>query len=205
MTSNIRRVPRQARSRARVESILSCAVEMIESQGSGLLKMNDLAAQAAIPIGSLYQYFPDRAAIVHTLAERLMLRVHEEVKKEFDDILTVADFEIALKCSINNYYSLFLKEPVSRDVWSAFQANQDSHLIDIADSRKNAKVLFSAIRHLCVPGARTALKTSLFLSMQLCGAAVRMAISVKPTEGDRIIATCTGMIRREVLLHLRQD
>src|SRR4051794_33159501 len=65
-----RRAPSQQRSRDRVERILAVAAELIAKGGSDAMKMSELAEQADISIGSLYQYFPDKSAIILTLAAR---------------------------------------------------------------------------------------------------------------------------------------
>src|SRR5262245_22489655 len=60
----------QDRSRARQERILEVATRLLVDGGSEHLRMSEIAKQAGISIGSLYQYFPDKAALMHTLARR---------------------------------------------------------------------------------------------------------------------------------------
>ena len=64
----MRRQPRQARSRKRVKQILETAEQMFISEGYSAVTTNAIAAQAEVPIGSLYQFFPDKEAIVQALA-----------------------------------------------------------------------------------------------------------------------------------------
>ena len=66
----LRRQPNQRRSRERVERILDCATKLIGEVGSDAMRMSELARRAGMSIGALYQYFPDKAAILRTLAER---------------------------------------------------------------------------------------------------------------------------------------
>src|SRR5688572_25835761 len=68
--STIRRQPAQQRSQERRERILAVASDLIADKGSEPLKMSEIAQLAGISIGSLYQYFPDKRAVVRTLAER---------------------------------------------------------------------------------------------------------------------------------------
>ncbi|MFX6225919.1 helix-turn-helix domain-containing protein, partial [Acinetobacter baumannii] len=66
----LRRQPSQNRSRERVERRLAVATELLAAHGSDAMRMGESAERAGVSIGSLYQYFPDKAAIIRTLAER---------------------------------------------------------------------------------------------------------------------------------------
>ena len=39
-------------------------------KGSEAFRMSDIVERSGVPFGSLYQYFPDKTAIIGTLAER---------------------------------------------------------------------------------------------------------------------------------------
>src|SRR5690606_24725681 len=82
----LRRQPTQARARERVERLLSVATEMIAETGSDAMRMTELAERAGVPIGSLYQYFPDKAAILRLLAIRVMERVREMLRRTIEGI-----------------------------------------------------------------------------------------------------------------------
>ena len=67
-----RRRPRQARARATVDSILEAAVQVLERSGVDALNTNSVAERAGVSIGTLYQYFPDKDAILVAVARREM-------------------------------------------------------------------------------------------------------------------------------------
>lgn len=75
--SGMRRQPRQARSQERVNQILDVAEQMFISEGYDATTTNAIAARAKVPIGSLYQFFPDKAAIVQALTTRYMELLHQ--------------------------------------------------------------------------------------------------------------------------------
>ena len=68
-TTRTRRKPTQARSLERVNRILDVAEKMFVEKGYAATTTKAIAAQAKVPIGSLYQFFPDKEAILQTLAE----------------------------------------------------------------------------------------------------------------------------------------
>ena len=62
-----RRLPRQARSRRTVEAILKAANEEIERGGLDSLTTNRIAAAAGVSIGGLYEFFPNKEAILYAM------------------------------------------------------------------------------------------------------------------------------------------
>lgn len=65
-----RRKPKQARSRATWEAIVEAASQILERQGPAALNTNSVAERAGVSIGTLYQYFPDKHAILIAAARR---------------------------------------------------------------------------------------------------------------------------------------
>jgi AcrR family transcriptional regulator len=65
-----RKVPRQERSRLTVERILVAAAQVFHEAGYSSATTNDIALEAGISVGSLYQYFPNKDAILVALTRR---------------------------------------------------------------------------------------------------------------------------------------
>jgi AcrR family transcriptional regulator len=65
-----RRRPRQARARASFDAIVEAAAQILERDGVEALNTNDIAERAGVSIGTLYQYFPDKQAILSAVARR---------------------------------------------------------------------------------------------------------------------------------------
>ncbi len=78
-TPGLRREPVQRRSRARVAAIVAAAERIVVSEGVPALTMRRLAQEAGVPIGSVYQFFEDREAVLavivaqHGIGQRRML------------------------------------------------------------------------------------------------------------------------------------
>ncbi|MGR1579902.1 TetR/AcrR family transcriptional regulator [Thalassobius sp. S69A] len=64
---NPRKKPRQARARATVSAILQAGAHILEEQGLQGFTTNAVAQRAGVSIGSLYQYFPAREALLAAL------------------------------------------------------------------------------------------------------------------------------------------
>jgi AcrR family transcriptional regulator len=65
-----RKQPRQARSRATVNAILESAARILTATDSPSFSTNTVAELAGVSIGTLYQYFPSKEAIVAELGRR---------------------------------------------------------------------------------------------------------------------------------------
>jgi AcrR family transcriptional regulator len=64
-----RKLPKQRRSQQTFDRILDAAARIFDADGYAATT-NDIAAEAGVSVGSLYQYFPNKDAILVALAER---------------------------------------------------------------------------------------------------------------------------------------
>jgi len=67
---NPRKSPRQSRARATVETIIEAAARILETVGPEGFNTNAVAASAGVSVGSLYQYFPSKQALIAELSRR---------------------------------------------------------------------------------------------------------------------------------------
>ncbi|PWR20352.1 TetR/AcrR family transcriptional regulator [Zavarzinia aquatilis] len=72
----MKKQPAQGRSQATVEAVLTATAQLLAESGYAALTTNHIAERAGVSIGSIYQYFPGKEAIValvveHTVAEIL--------------------------------------------------------------------------------------------------------------------------------------
>jgi AcrR family transcriptional regulator len=81
----LRREPRQERGRRRIEGILEAAARVFAEVGYEAATTNAIAREARTSIGSLYQFFPNKGAVLEALAaryERELRAVHDAVLNE---------------------------------------------------------------------------------------------------------------------------
>jgi AcrR family transcriptional regulator len=76
-----RKRPSQARSRETVAAIVEAAARVFEAHGYAAGTTNRIAERAGVSIGSLYEYFPNKDAIVVALAERELERERAEITR----------------------------------------------------------------------------------------------------------------------------
>lgn len=74
-----RRIPRQARSGETVATILEASAQILEAGGLAAFTTNAVAERAGVSIGTLYQYFGDKTAILLRLAQQELDRALADV------------------------------------------------------------------------------------------------------------------------------
>jgi len=107
----MRKTPRQSRSCETVEAIVEAATRILGRRGWARFTTNEVAKVAGVSIGSLYQYFPNKAALVAAIKRR-----------------HVADLLRACEAAFETNRPLTLEERVERLVRGVI----DAHAIDPA-------------------------------------------------------------------------
>jgi len=186
-TSSLRRMPNQRRSRERVEKILDCATTLIAECGSDAMRMNEVARLSGISIGSLYQYFPDKGAIIQTLAERYNAHGRDCIETALVSVSTADELLNAFSALIDEYYEIFLDEPVMREIWCGTQADKALNDSELANSRVNGGVLADALHRLNSSAEHEELAAAAFLIIHLGEATMRLAVSVDRAEGGKLV------------------
>ena len=85
----MRKLPRQARSRETVERILAAGRAVLAQDGYDAFSTNRVADAADVSPGSLYQYFPDKTAILDVIVDRYWEDVAERVVASLSDRIGV--------------------------------------------------------------------------------------------------------------------
>ena len=99
-----RKEPRQARSKTMVDTILDAMARVLVERGYAKTNTNAVAEAAGISVGSLYQYFPNKDALIFALRERHvahMLALFEGVVARMDEQGTLTgDFEALIEALV---------------------------------------------------------------------------------------------------------
>jgi AcrR family transcriptional regulator len=115
----LRRQPKQQRGKERVEKILDAAAAVFDEVGYEAATTHLIAAKAGTAIGSIYQFFPDKAAIFNAME----LRHVERVKVMWAQVNTPEIVQLPLRQmihAISTAVAELFEQPVSRVVFVQF-------------------------------------------------------------------------------------
>ncbi|MGD1941263.1 MAG: TetR/AcrR family transcriptional regulator [Leptolyngbyaceae cyanobacterium] len=101
--NKMRRQPQQARSQERVKQILDVAERLFVEIGYESTTTRAIASQAGVSVGSLYQFFPDKEAILKALAIRYLQKQYQR----FLDLHTPAAIALPLHQYVDQMIDVF--------------------------------------------------------------------------------------------------
>jgi AcrR family transcriptional regulator len=107
----LRREPTQGRAQQTINTIFEATAHIVERDGVSALSTNKIAQKAGFSIGTLYQYFPTKEAIMHAMTDRArrahMDRLHELLSEAEQQ--TDVDYEGVLRQFIHMNLATFAK------------------------------------------------------------------------------------------------
>ena len=203
--AQIRRQPQQERSKAKVETILDAALDLIVESGAENLAIREVARRAGVPIGSLYQYFPSKTAIIRELAKRNLDRVSLMLQNELDRLLVeYAGRPTPLQAVnriIDAYYHYYRDHPAATAVWAGAQADPVLRQLDASDTRHTAEFLTPPIMVVLSLADRESAFALAMLLAEVTGSAARLSLAVASPLRERIIEKLKIMLTATLEAH----
>lgn len=115
-----------------MQRLLEAADHVLATEGYAALTVRRLAEEAEVPIGTLYQFFADKAAVVDALARRYIaefdamieLLVADAESRQWDDVVeTVLGAAIEMYRSRPGYLALWIGRHLSPELQQADEVN----------------------------------------------------------------------------------
>lgn len=80
-----RKLPTQARAKAKIQRVLDATQAILNRDGPAALTTPAIAVESGVSVGSIYQYFPNKEAIVLALYEARLAEIRGEAGEAQDD------------------------------------------------------------------------------------------------------------------------
>lgn len=129
--------PRQQRSRKRVDLILKTAKDLLVERGFDAVNTNLIAERAGIPVGSIYQFFPNKFAIFYKLAAQYMDGIGEIHKRyaRLDD--EAGSWAEAIDHTIDDVAEFWATEKAMPILWRGMYNSPDLLLVQGEAEKKS--------------------------------------------------------------------
>jgi AcrR family transcriptional regulator len=193
-TGPLRRVPVQGRSLARVHRMLDACAELVDEVGYAGLTTTLLAERAGVAIGSVYQFFPDKRAIVQALTIRNLDAYVERLSTRIADG-TLTNWWDAVDAAIDEYIEMHRTTPGFRTLH--FGDVVDRNLLD--DEHDNNVVIVDQLRGLLVKGFGLPdgprLRFALTIAVEIADALIKLAFRKHPDGEETVLNEAKDVIR----------
>ena len=190
----LRRVPVQGRSVARVQRMLDACAELVDQVGYEALTTTMLAERAGVAIGSVYQFFPDKRAIVQALTQRNLEAYLERITARFANDRFGHWWDV-VDAGIDEYIDMHRNVPGFRTLH--FGDVVDVHLLD--EDRDNNSVIASALTALLASTFSIEnterVDFSLMIAVETADALIKLAFRRDPSGDARVLAEVKSVIR----------
>lgn len=203
-----RKTPRQARARATFAAIVDACAQLLASGGYDALTTNAISERAGVSVGTLYEYFPNREAILVALAADACRRLVERMTRavgETDGMTRFQGAEHLIRAGVEtlgapeNGFKPLLREapfvqrlPVFQEARSALdllsqdirmKAGEQIHLpAPQADAWLISQMLFTAMQEIAF--LETTETNRAFLVRQLAQLTFRMAVGSDASDAE---------------------
>jgi AcrR family transcriptional regulator len=181
--------------------MLDACAELVDEVGYEGLTTTLLAERAEVAIGSVYQFFPDKRAIVQALAMRNMDAYLQGLSARFesetfthwwDGVDAAIDVYIHMHRAVAGFRTLHFGDVV------------DVHLLDI--ERDNNTVIADRLAELLVEQFqlidRVRLRFALEISVEAADALIKLAFRRDTTGDEQTIAEAKALIREYLHRHV---
>jgi AcrR family transcriptional regulator len=105
-----RKCPRQARSAVTVNAIFEGTIQVLLSAGSTRLNTTRVAERAGVSVGTLYQYFPNKQALLLAVLERYLAKLMDTLEAACTDHHG-ATAEVMTEAAVQAYLQVKAKQP----------------------------------------------------------------------------------------------
>ena len=181
----LRKTPSQTRALRTVDTLFEAATRILASEGEAGFTTNRIAERAGFSIGTLYQYFPSKEAIVVALVRRHRDRVLRELDVMLDRCVA-GDYgvEVALRMYLRHIVDAFGRGQKAQRLLARLGWQLDAPAAIVAAMDDGAERIRSALARLDDPTLSVPDEPTLYMLTRAVIGAVRSAAVEESTMLD---------------------
>ncbi|CAM3426500.1 TetR family transcriptional regulator [Rouxiella silvae] len=197
---NPRKQPQQVRSQMTVDAIFEATIQVLLSDGLQRLTTIRVAERAGVSVGTLYQYFPQKQALLFAVLQR-----HLEMMSETMELATQSAHNLPLSTMVNIVVSAFMAAKTE----NVLQASALYSVAGELDSRDYVREIETRNRARLEAMLETAtdvhfddLKTTAFMFSGALVGPIRLLLESQPQPetirafGEQLESLCLGYLER---------
>lgn len=183
-TTELTRVPQQARSREKFDAILAAALRLIHEKGYEQVSMREIAREVGLPIASVYQYFPNKLAVVRQLWESYTSTLADLMSSELSAIGRDPD-EGSLERVVSNVVDHMVEHhrenPELLDVWRSVDGAPELRALNRQDTINVAQVITSAVLSVQPAADQQTVMSRALIACETASSTVKLAQELPPS------------------------
>jgi len=181
-----RKSPVQARSQQRAQLILNTTRDLLREEGLGAVTTTAIASRAGIPVSSLYQYYPNKKAILMALYEDYLVKVRELFSQYDQPKYLEQGREQTLEQLIRHVNRVELRDEIEDELEKALDIYPELAEIDRQHREKFAEIMVELLRKLGSRWSRARLRRLALYSYALHSGTWAYRAEVKPRAKELV-------------------
>jgi len=136
-----RKQPKQERATATVDAILQAAAYILIRDGWGALNTNKVAKRAGVNIASVYQYFPNKQAIVVELQRRHITRARQTQPLQLQGLSDQPNLRSILRLAIQHVITEHSEQPALHRIFAEELPRSSRRALHLTQDASDQNVL----------------------------------------------------------------
>lgn len=201
-SDSMRKLPTQERAQRTIETIFQATAQIVEMEGEGGLTTNKVAKKAGFSIGTLYQYFPSKEAILLAMINRERRRVMDKLQAMMKRAVEEGrDARAVVRELVHTLVESFGSGPKHKRALIRLAWRMDHHENITQALREAAERNTFALSQLRDPSLRVPTPAMMFVATRAVMGAIRSAsLEDSPMLGtpefeDELVRMVLGVIR----------
>jgi len=143
-TTELSRVPKQARSREKFDAIIAKALQLIHEKGYEQVSVREIAREVGLPIASVYQYFPNKLSIVRQIWESYTTTLGNLLRAEISALPNPpgeSDLNRTIGNIVDHMVEHHRKNPEFLDIWRCVDGSPELRALNREDTIAVAEMI----------------------------------------------------------------